>query len=284
MKKKTALIFAISYLYITASPIFAQDKNNLTLLDNWHQDSIVSNSSLVRYSGCWGFEWKENHYSVIGSTEGTHVFQIDNKKLRPIGFIKGKFSSSLVSHREFKTYKNYLYSICDEGYSSLQIIDLNYLPDSVSLVNSLYLPPFGRAHNLFIDTSNALLYLCKVTSYLDSMLLNPAPMRVFSLVNPETPLLLWEGPNDIAEVHDIHVRDNEAILNCGFDGIRIYDFTNPSNPIFTQSIEFYNDQGYNHQGFLSPDKKTYVFADENIGMRIKLTCSISGAQTKDFTK
>lgn len=269
MKKKTTLIFAISYLFIIASPIFAQDKNNLTLLDNWHQDSIVSNSSLVRYSGCWGFEWKENQYSVIGSTEGTHVFQIDNNKLRPIGFIKGKFSSSLVSHREFKTYKNYLYSICDEGYSSLQIIDLNYLPDSVSLVNSLYLPPFGRAHNLFIDTSNALLYLCKVTSYLDSMLLNPAPMRVFSLVNPETPLLLWEGPNDIAEVHDIHVRDNEAILNCGFDGIRIYNFTNPSNPIFTQSIEFYNDQGYNHQGFLSPDKKTYVFADENIGMRIK---------------
>ena len=84
--------------------------------------------------------------------------------------------------------------------------------------------------------------------------IKPAPMRVF-LVNPETPLLLWEGPNDIAEVHDIHVRDNEAILNCGFDGIRIYDFTNPSNPIFTQSIEFYNDQGYNHQGFLFLIKK-----------------------------
>ena len=164
-------------------------------------------------------------------------------------FIKGKFSSSLVSHREFKTYKNYLYSICDEGYSSLQIIDLNYLPDSVSLGNSLYLPPFEE-HNLFIDTSNALLYLCKVTSYLDSMLLKPAPMRVFSLVNPETPFIM-EGPNDIAEVHDIHVRDNEAILNCGFDGIRIYDFTNPSNPIFTLKHRFYNDQGYNHQGFIS---------------------------------
>ena len=127
MKKKIALIFTITYFYFVASPIFAQNKNNITLLDNWHEDSIVSNSSLVRYSGCWGFEWNDDQYSVIGSTQGTHIFQIENKKLRPINFIKGKFSSSLVSHREFKTYKNYLYSICDEGFSSLQIIDLSYL-------------------------------------------------------------------------------------------------------------------------------------------------------------
>ena len=48
--------------------ILSQDYSNITLLDNWHEDTILSNSSLVRYSGCWGFNVNGNNYAVIGST------------------------------------------------------------------------------------------------------------------------------------------------------------------------------------------------------------------------
>jgi hypothetical protein len=67
----------------------------------------------------------------------------------------------------------------------------------------------------------------------------------------------------------IFVRDNLAILNCGYDGIRVYDFTNPSTPTYLNNLTIYQQQGYNHQGWLAPNNETYVFADETAGLKIK---------------
>ena len=99
-------------------------------------------------------------------------------------------------------------------------------------------------------------------------------MQVFSLSDPENPSLVFTGPNDVIEVHDAYVRNNIAYLNCGFDGLRVYDFSTPSTPTFLQNMTFYQDQGYNHQGWLSPDGKTYVFGDETNGKRLK-KCSVT---------
>lgn len=261
-------------MFFYASTIVAQEKKNIVLLDNQFEDSIITNSSLARYSGCWGFERNGEEYAAIGSTEGTHFYWISNSnKLIPSGFVEGRFSSSLVIHREIKTYRNFAYSVCDEGNSSLQIIDLSFLPDSVVKVADLQNADFGKIHNLFIDTTNALLYACRVTPIVSGNPLSLIPMRVFSLADPVNPVLIWEGPSDIPEVHDCYVRDNIAILNCGMDGLRVYDFTNPSVPIYLSNLTFYPDQGFNHQGWLSPDKQTYIFADETNGKRVK-KCSV----------
>jgi choice-of-anchor B domain-containing protein len=272
MKWKSLLVFwtALSYLNL-----FGQEIKNIELLDNWFEDSILTSSSLARFNGCWGFVHNKNEYAIIGSTEGTHFFQLtQNDKLKFCGFLEGKFSSGLVVHREFKTYKNYAYSICDEGNSSLQIIDLNYLPDSVVKVADIQNELFGKVHNLFIDTSNALLYACSVTPIVNGIQQGLVPLRVFNIENPLLPILLWEGPNDIPEVHDCFVRDNIAFLNCGQDGIRVYNFSNPVSPIYINNLTFYQDQGYNHQGWLSPSGKTYIFTDETSGKRIK-KCNVN---------
>ena len=247
-----------------------QEIKNVQLLDRWYEDSLVTSSTKVRYSGCWGFTFSGKEYAVIGSTEGSHFFQLtDSGKLLPSGFIEGRFNSAQVIHREIKTYDHYAYLVCDEGSSSLQIADLQYLPDSIVKVADIQDNRFGKTHNLFIDSTHALLYACLVTPISNGSMLNKIPLRVFSLANPLDPLLIWEGPDDIPEVHDAFVRNNTAILNCGMDGIRIYDFNNPSNPILKNDLTFYQDQGYNHQGWLSPDGKTYVFADETSGKRLK---------------
>ena len=240
------------------------------MVDRWFSDTLITSSTKVRYSGCWGFTYLGKEYSVIGSTEGYHFFQLsDSDSLRPCGFIEGRFNSAQVIHREIKTFGHYAYLICDEGNSSLQIADLQYLPDSVVKVADIQDNRFGKIHNLFIDTSSAMLYACLITPMPNGTMLNKIPLRVFSLNNPLDPLLLWEGPNDIPEVHDCFVRNNVAILNCGMDGIRIYDFSDPVTPILKNDLTFYQDQGYNHQGWLSPDGGTYVFADETSGKRIK---------------
>ncbi len=256
-------------LLIANLPVLAQGQRNLDLLDRWFSDTILTNSTLARFNDCWGFTKGNDEYAVIGSTMGTHVFRIsDDDELLPVDFKAGRHVSSMVVHRDFKTYKNYLYAVCDEGNSSLQVFDTDHLPDSLHLVNDVQ-TNFGRVHNIFIDTNNALLYACMVTELANGNPVSMIPLRVFSLSDPVHPQLLYSGPNDIPEVHDCYVRNNMAILNCGFDGLRVYDFSNPAFPQFKQNLNFYQDQGYNHQGWLSPDGTRYVFGDETNGKRLK---------------
>lgn len=257
----------ICLLFPTA--LFGQDSKNVELLDRWFEDTILTNTLEMRYNECWGFVQNGDEYAIAGSTEGTHFFKINsNNRFEPVDFVQGNHVSSLVIHRDFKTYGNYIYGVCDEGISSLQIIDVSNLPNSVSLVVNDSIN-FARAHNIFIDTTNALMYACTVSGSSGGTLLPPASMRVYSLADPINPSLIYTGPNDIPEVHDAYVRDNIAYLNCGFDGIRVYDFSNPSSPLFIQNIDIYQEQGYNHQGWLSPDGSKFVFGDETNGQKLK---------------
>jgi choice-of-anchor B domain-containing protein len=250
--------------------VSAQEIKNVRLLDHWFSDTIMTSSSQVRFSSCWAFVQNGREYGVIGSTEGAHIFELtEQDSLRFVDFVPGRYQSAQAITREYKHYQNYVYAICDEGPSSLQIMDLSYLPDSVHLVADLQDQNFGKSHNLFIDSLNARLYLTLVNPIVNGNEQGIIPMRVYSLANPILPTLLWEGPNDIPEVHDLYVKNNRAILNCGFDGMRTYDFSDPSNPIYVNNLSFYPQQGYNHQGWLSPDESTYVFADETAGLPIK---------------
>ena len=261
-------------LLLQATLVSAQSKN-IALLDHWQDTSLISNSSQVRYSGLWTFSKGTKEYAVIGTTEGASFLQLlENNEVSFIDQIDGKYVSTQAITREYKRYQNYIYAIGDEGDASLQIIDISYLPDSVVLVNEIQDERVGKAHTIHIDSVNALLYLCSVTPIVNGQALGLIPLRVFSLEDPLEPLLLWEGFDDLAEVHDMELRDEIAILNCGFDGIRVYDFSNPIAPIYLSNLEFYQNQGYNHQGSLSPDKRTYVFADETPGTRVK-KCTVS---------
>jgi choice-of-anchor B domain-containing protein len=248
----------------------AQEIKNVSLLDQWFSDTLLTNTSQVRYSGCWAFEQAGREYGIIGSTEGAHFFELtETDKFKFIDFVSGSFVSSQAINREYKHFKNYVYAVCDDGPSSLQIIDVSYLPDSVHLVADLRNNFFGKTHNLFIDSLNELLYMCQVTPVNNNLETSMIPLRVYSLSDPTNPALLWQSPEEIQDVHDIYVRDNLAILNCGYDGIRVYEFSNPTNPIYLSNLQVYQQQGYNHQGWLCPDGETYVFADETPGTLVK---------------
>lgn len=255
---------------------FAQSSLNVQLLDNWKDETIIATSDSLKYSDCWGYEFDGREYAMLGSTEGVHFFEIVKNKLEERDFVEGSYSHPSVIHRDIKVYDHYAFAVCDEGTSSLQIIDLQYLPDSVHLIYEND-STFTRVHNLFIDESNNLLYACSVRPSSGGTLQGLIPMQVYDISDLLNPVLRYSGPIDIPEVHDVYVRDNIAYLNCGFDGVRVYDFSNPSSPQFLQNFSFYQDQGYNHQGWLSPDGTKYVFGDETNGKKLKL-CSVENNQ------
>jgi len=240
---------------------------NTNLLFHWDDPTIIGSASYDNaYNECWGFKINDTEIAVIGSTEGTHFFDVtDPQNSTQVAFVAGAYTGSGVVHRDYHDYQGYLYIVCDEGWSTstLQIVDISNLPLSVSIVyDSDNL--FNTSHNIFIDTVTAKLYACASNSAMD----------IYSLNDPINPTLLYSY-NEVGHVHDAYVRNDTAYLNCGNDGFRIVDFHYldlPGNmpPIELASLTSYPDAGYNHSGWLSDDGKIYAMQDENHGYDVKI--------------
>lgn len=251
---------------IVCSALFciAQDSQNVTLLDHWENDTLVPSAAHINtYNETWGFVQDGVEYGVIGSTWGTHIFNLsDPNNIYETGSFQGEYFGPGVIHRDYHDYNGYLYAVSDEGWgeSKLRIVDLQYLPDSV---HTVYLEDslFTTSHNIFIDTATAKLYTCGGSS-------NPG-IRVFSLANPEIPVEISSLPLPTYS-HDIFVRNDTAYINDGPYGLYIYDFSNSANPTLIGSLEQYPQQGYNHSGWLNEDGSVYVLADETHGKDLKI--------------
>ena len=127
---KRLIIFLLFY------PVFiSSQNNNVYLLDSWTKDSLpFCNDGESVFNEVWGVTINGNDYAVIGSTAGAHFLKITNDQLSEVAFVAGKYIGSQAVHRDYHDYNGYLYAVCDENASSLQIMDLNYLPDSVPLI------------------------------------------------------------------------------------------------------------------------------------------------------
>lgn len=270
---KRFFIVIISGLLIQAT--YSQTSYNMQLIYSWTDTNITEITSLpglekFRYNEVWGYAQNGSEYAVLGSTEGVHFFDItDSTILDYVDFVPGNNAPNI--HREFNSYNNYLYIVGDQGISGLQIVDMQYLPDSVHLVysnDSLTI----RAHELHIDSAMQKLYLFGV----NSDLLTPGtpvgyPAMILDISNPEDPqYLAMFTHNIITYVHDGFVRNDTAFFHSAYDGLYYGYMGDPQNPVELDVMPFYLDQGYNHSGWLTPDGRHYVMIDETQGMRIKM--------------
>lgn len=246
------------FIFLCSVNLWSQDFFNIELLANWTNPNIVEGPGNVRYSDLWGFKHMGEKYAVIGSTEGSHFLKIERRGISEIQFEPGLYSGPLVQHRDFKKYKNYIYGVCDEGNSSLQIFDISYLPDSVHKVydSSIH---FTICHNIFIDTSKAKLYACGPDN---------AGMKILDISNPMAPIL-HKNFTKVNYVHDCFVTNDTAFLNTGVDGLRIFDFSGNNTGIEIGVLSAYQEKGYNHSGWMDETRSYYCFVDETEGKKIK---------------
>lgn len=245
----------------------AQDSLNVRSLFNWDDASIPVGAEVYedQYNDVWGYAANGREYAFLGSSLGVHIFDVTEPAQGTlVDYVPGNFSGPGVVHRDMKTYAGYLYAVCDEGPSSLQVMDLHYLPDSVHVVYDSQ-DLLVRAHNIQVDTVNARLYTCGGSSQ----------FSIYSLANPELPVLLSEPEADVpwwdnavGYVHDCFVRDNIVWCNDQ-DGMHVVDFTDVQNPQLIGTLEDYPDAGYNHSGWMNGDGTLYVMADETHGSPLK---------------
>jgi choice-of-anchor B domain-containing protein len=237
---------------------------NITLLAHLDPEKDNTNADGRKYSGCWGWAQtaKNKEYAIIGTSNQTYFIDVTNPT-NPliVDSVKGKHIGG--TYREIKTYQNYCYLVSDDVTpNSFQIIDMQYLPDSVHIVHdgTTY---FERCHTIFIDHDKLYCGAPKdvTTGY-------QSPMRVYSLANPEAPLLLRKLEDDINlsiinYVHDMFVRNDTIFASCGFKGLQILNFNTLSNTFsILQSYAGYPYNGFNHSSWQTDDRKTIVFADE----------------------
>lgn len=232
---------------------------NMTLIGSWQGTALTFND-------IWGYrDGLGNEYALVGSLTKVHVLQVAaNGSVSIVGEITGGGSSIW---RDMKTFSHYAYSVADQGTEGLMVIELKDLPNSVSLANRLN-TQFFRAHNIFIDTQHARLYVAGSNGGTQSA---PNGLMVYDLsVDAGNPTLLASVSLPGTYVHDVFVRDNIAYCSHGTAGLYVYNMSNPGSPVTLGSLTNYLSQGYNHSGWLNDDGHWYVFADETHGTKLKI--------------
>lgn len=265
-------LFILSILLSVQSFFAQQDSLNMNVIYNWNEAGITP-SSLYNspYNEVWGYAKDGREYAIIGSSRGTHFFDVTNPSLAVmVDFVQGRDTGSQIVHRDYHDYQGYLYMVTDEGNGSLQIVDLSYLPDSVSVVYDQD-TAIKLSHNIFIDSASGKMYSCGGGS--------SRKFSVYSLLNPLDPQLLIRCETDISwwtssvggsgagYVHDAFARNDTVYCNAG-NGLYVVDFS--GTPTLLASYTSYPDRGYNHSGWLSEDGDIYVLGDETWGKKMKI--------------
>ena len=245
-----------SYLGLSAQA------EELQVLGTWDDNTLPATVNQNQYNDVWGYVAPDGtEYALMGSRTFVHVFRIlPNGTPTEIGRIAG---TQNVTWRDIKTYQNYAYAVCDGCSEGMLVLDLSNLPNSVSLVRRTT-SFFTKSHNIYIDESVGRLYAVGTNTQASGVV-------VLDLsTDPSNPTLLAQTDLPGGYLHDIHVVNNIGYGSSGYDGLFVYDLSNPAAPVTLGSLTAYPQQGYNHSSWLDPSRGVLVFADENFDRSVKM--------------
>jgi len=238
--------FGLATLFVSFTGLFAQGSPNVTLLA--HLDDYGT------YNDCWGYTAPDGReYALLGVSNGTSIVDITDApaNVHEVTFIPSQNST----WKDIKTYRHYAYTVNESG-GGLQIIDLADLPNSATLIGAY--SGFTTSHNIYIDTTEALLFAEGTTSL---------PVRIISLSDPENPVQLSTFG---IECHDIFAKDGLAYIAEGYSGsIGIYNYNNPSSPQFVARMNI-PSSGYVHNCWTTDDDDYLMSTEETTGKTVKL--------------
>lgn len=248
-KSQFSAIFILLCFTLLSVNVNAQLTNsNMRLLSNLNQHPPTSS----QYSACWGYVAPNGReYAILGCPTGTAFIDItDTTNIHEVDFQTGLASS----WREMKVYSHYAYIVSEATGSGLQIVDLQYLPDSVHFVSTFTFTGYNRTHS--ISQSGPYLYL-NGGSY------GVGGVFILDLTtNPELPVKRGEWENEY--VHDCRVL-NDTIWACNIydppGTISVISATN-KNSLQTITSWVNNPNPFPHNCAITTDRRYIYTTDE----------------------
>lgn len=157
MKKLSLLII----LTVTVSILFTEysysqlGNKNMYLLSNINTHAIQGGY----YSSVWGYVAPDGReYAIMGCYDGTLFVDVtDASNIHEVGFVPTPTPGYYNIWREMKTYSHYAYIVSEISNSGFQIVDLQYLPDSIHYVKKYVPPGYSSTHS--ISQSGPYLYV-----------------------------------------------------------------------------------------------------------------------------
>jgi choice-of-anchor B domain-containing protein len=204
-------------------------------------------------SSLWGYEAPNGTpYAIVGTTTNVSIVSlIDPTAPQEVATVPGP----TTTWREMKVWGHYAYVSLDNVSIGMQIIDLQYLPDSVKSVNWTAGGTISQVHTVSMD-ENGIMYVN------GSNRNNGATLMFDVKQNPMNPTYL--GVAGTKYVHDSYAR-GDTLWNANIsDGhFEVYDVKDKANPKFLAMQQTPNKFTHN---IWPNDANTHVFTtDETSG-------------------
>lgn len=241
-------ILIISFLILCSSYSYSQLANQNTYL---LKNIDVAGRS---YSALWGYTAPDGReYAILGYNRGTSFIDItDSANIREVDTLTGLTSS----WREMKTYSHYAYIVSEATNSKLQIVDLQYLPDSVSLVATWSYAGYTKTHS--ISQSGNYLYLNG-----GNAASSVGGVAVVDVSNPVS--LVKMGEWNTEYVHDCRVQNDTIWAANVYTGkMSIINASNKSSLQFVRNWQAYPQSAVSTHNCAFPVTRDYIYTTNEV--------------------
>lgn len=219
-------------------------------------------------------------YALVGGTEGTVFVDISDPK-RPdvVGMLAAHTLDPRRPYwRDIKVYANHAYVVSEQRGHGLQAFDLTQLRgvegEPVAFSETAHYDHFGSAHNLNINTDTGFAYVVGTNTCEGGLhmvdLSEPASPDFAGCFGDhgyvhDTQCVVYEGPDADYRGRELCFNSAAEFFTFSPEGIvntlSIVDVTDKANPVGISRTEYAND-GYSHQGWLTPDQSYFLHGDE----------------------
>jgi choice-of-anchor B domain-containing protein len=228
------------------------------------------NQHTGRYSALWGYTAPNGReYAILGCNTGTAFIDVtESANIHECDFVTGVTSN----WREMKTVGHYAYVVSEGANSKVQIIDLAYLPDSVSLVKTTNFTNHSSTHSIQVWGTNKIILNGCNSSFGNGVV-------VLDCTDPLNPTILTKannqfGGNTDGYVHDCRVwKDTLYTANIYQGWITIFD--GRSTPVVADTLIPFrafqtNPNPFTHNVAFTYDGKYLFSTDETSSPNGKL--------------
>ncbi len=210
------------------------------------------------YSDIWGYTAPNgDEYAIICHEEGTIFYNItDRTNPVEVGYIPGPSSI----WRDIKVNDQYAFIVTEgadsgAGLQTVSLVD----PENPVLVNT-WDDKFLTAHNLFIDTTRSLAYVCGTNK----------GMHVIDISDPVNPVQtkIWRALGHYY-IHDLMVANDTVWAGAVYEG-RMHAIASPDAYTLTEAFSWSYAGAASHAGWLHYDHRFFIGCDEAGGGHVRI--------------